>query len=584
MPAIINKDAEARTYKSGKWSNTSLDKKDLVKRASALRKEAESWMTTRRDLSDYIYPQRGFFNHTTPNQGSKIDHTKLIDSHATHCVDIMASGMLSGLTSPARQWFNLGLSDIERSQFPPIRLWLETSANILLEIFRRCNIYNMFTSIYSEIAPFGTACAFLDDDYERVLSVHNFTFGEYYIGRDAEGRPNAFHRRFWMTVGQLVATFGLENCSREVQQRYNSNDSDAWISVSMLIEENNDRIPFLKDYSNMKYRSAYWENSSIGDSFLKIGGYQEFPVLAPRWDSTTTTDSYGKGPGDKAIGDVKMLQSLQKSKLIGLDKQTNPPLQVDSTVTNVNVLPGGITRFSGNGPNAGVRTTYEVNINLKDLEATIEKTKSDIDRFFFSNLFMMMLEADRTGREITATEIMEKQSEKVSLLGPILERLEKELLDPLIERAFNVAYRGGLIPPPPEEIKGQNLRINYISVLAQAQKMAGVSNLDNFTIGILEESKINPNSLDLINFDEKNRVRADMLGIPHKIMNTPEEIAGIRKQRSDELKAQENKQSALIAAEAASKGAKAAKDLSETTTTGNSMLDSVGEAMKEANR
>ena len=585
MPAIINKDAEKRQFKKGKWSDTTLNKTKTAGRGKSLKTEGASWTPAFKDLSNYIYPTKGFFHATTPNQGKKIDHKKLIDSHATMAVDIMASGMLSGLTSPARPWFRLGLSELELAEHKPIKMWLEEASDIIMSIFQRANIYNMLTTCYTEIATFGTACAYIGEDFEKVLSTRSYTAGEYFIGRKEDGMPNAFYREYWLTVGQLVETFGLENCSMTTQQQYNNNKPDQWIKVHFLIEENDDRIPSFKDYSNMAFRSAYWEENTEDDSYLKVGGYEEFPIIAPRWDVTTTTDSFGRGPGWKALGDVKMLQKLQKNKLIALDKQTNPPLQADASVVGeVNTLPGGVTRFSAQLPNAGVKTTYEVNVNMKDLEATIDKTKDAIGRYFFTNLFLMMIDAERSGREMTATEIMEKQAEKVTLLGPILERLEKELLDPLIERVFNIALRGNLLPPPPEEMRGRNIKIQYISALAQAQKMAGITSLEQFTAGINEDITIDPSAGDIFDRDEKNRAKADMLGIPNKLINSPEKILAIRKARAEqaaELKKQENM---LATAEAAKKGAGAAKDLANAPVGEGTMLDQVGESIKQGQK
>ena len=583
MPAIINADAETKPITKGKFSNTSLNKKELVKRANAMQTEGSTWIATWRDLSDYIYPTKGFFHSTTPNQGSKIDHKKLIDSHATLAVDIMASGMLSGLTSPSRPWFKLGLADHEMMEFAPVKIWLETCARILMETYQKSNIYGMLNLIYTEIGTFGTACAYLAEDFSNVLRAKNYTAGEYFLSTDENGKPNAFYRRFWMTAGQIIIQFGYENASSRVRQQYRSNTPDTWNIVNHLIEVNDDRIPFLKDYSNMSFRSAYWEDGAQDDNYLKIGGYEEFPILAPRWDVTTTADSYGKGPGWKALGDIKMLQKLQKNKLIAIDKLTNPPLQADSSVVGeVNTLPGGITRFSAQTPNAGVKPTYQVNIDLVALEQTIKTTKDAIGRYFFTDLFLMLIEADRNRREMTATEIMERQSEKLSMLGPVLERLENELLNPMIERSFNLADRLGVLPPPPTEIQGMELKIQYISVLAQAQKMVGITAVDQWSAGVVNDAAIDPTALDIINFDEKNRAKADMLGVPAKIINTPEEVAARRKARGKAAAEADAQKKMLLLAEGAAKGAGAVKSMADSPMGQNSALDATLGIMQKA--
>jgi hypothetical protein len=238
-------------------------------------------------------------------------------------------------------------------------------------------------------------------------------------------------------------------------------------------------------------------------------------------------------------------------------------------------MPGGITRFSAQLPNAGVKPTYQVNIDLEHLEMTIEKTKQAIGKYFYTDLFLMLIEAERQGREMTATEILERQSEKLSMLGPVLERLENELLNPLTERAFNIAYRLGLLPPPPAEIEGMDLKIQYISVLAQAQKMQGVIAVDQWVAGVIELAAANPGIIDNINFDNLAREKADMLGIPEKIINSPEAIARIRKIKADAAAQAAQQQNQLAMAEAAKKGAGAVKDMAGAELGKNTALDAL---------
>lgn len=585
VATIVNKDADKRMYTPGEFTKTGLNKKAMVKRAGALSKELTTWIPTFRDLSDYIYPTRGFFYTPTPNKGSKIDHVKLVDSHAEDAVDIMTSGMLSGLTSPSRPWFKLGLDDPELMKFSPVKIWLDASTQILMDLFQRGGIYRMLTSMYTELATFGTSCAYLEQDFDTVLRGRNYTAGEFAIAANSQGVIDVFYRKSWMTVGQMVQKFGRENCSDAVQQDYNSNSPDLWKLIHHLVEPNNDRIPFLKDYLNMPYRTAYWEDSVSTDdtSYLRIGGYEEFPMLVPRWDTTTTADSYGKGPGWKALGDSKGLQKKVTNEYIGLDKETNPPLQKDASVDgDVNTLPGGITTSSAQLPNAGVRPTYQVSLNLEALDASIEKTKATISRKFFSNLFTMLLDADRSGRELTATEIIEKKSEAMQLLGPVLGHLEDELLDKLIERSFNIANRVGLIPPPPAEIEKKDIKILYISILAQAQRMQGIAAIDQFAAGVVADDAVKPGSSDILDFDAKNRLKADIFGIPEKILNTPEKISGIRKKKAENAEAAERRINMEIGAKAAKDGSKAAKDLSEAELGKDSALDRTLEIMQGA--
>jgi hypothetical protein len=458
--------------------------------------------------------------------------------------------------------------------------WLDGIQITMQTVFAKSNVYGVLNSMYEEVGGFGTACALLEKDPVDVIRMRCYTAGEYFLGTGPDGRVNAFYRRFWMTVSQLVKEFGKENCTPQVVTMFENQSPDTWVRINFLIEENDDRVEEYKDWKNMRYRSVYWEDGAMPDKYLRMGGFEDFPVLAPRWSTTTTADAYGRSPGWKMLGDVKMLQALQRNKLIALDKVTNPPVQVDASVQgDVNMMPGGVTRFSGMMPNAGVKAAYEVRLDLASLENTIQTTQNAIKEKSFANLFLMLIDAER-GQPITATEVTERQSEKLSILGPVLERLEGELLNPLIERTFGIMLRMGLIPTPPKEIQGMELKVKYISILAQAQKMVGTTAMQQVLAyaSSLAQTQLQLGQaevLDNINFDEQIQEYAEMLGIPAKSMNSPEMRDALRKAKREAQAKAQQAQEAQIQADNMNKMSGAAKNLGTTPMDQNSALDAV---------
>ena len=579
--AIVNQSAENKVIGPGRYKNTSLDRQKFTKRALAMKNEGLQWHSAWKDIQKYIVPTRGFFDPVSPNQGQKIDHTNLIDGHGGLAVDIMASGMLSGLSSKSRPWFKLALADFDLMEYSPVKIWLDEVTKRMYSILAKSNTYGALHGIYTELASFATACCFLEEDFWSVIRCRGYTAGEYVLSSDSKGKVNGFYRRFWMTVGQMVREFGLENLNPTTQASYQGNQPEIWKTVNLLIEENDDRVPFLRDYANMPFRSIYWEDGADATSFIKLGGYEEFPLLAPRWETATTSDVYGKGPGWKALGDIKMLQQIQKEKFIALAKVGNPPLQRDASVQGeVMNMPGGITAFSAMLPNAGLKPAYQVNPDVNALREDIRDVKSAINRYFFADLFVMFIEAARQGREVTATEIIEKQSEKLSMLGPVIDKTEEEVHNPLITRLFNIMSRNMLIPQPPEEIQGMEIVIQYVSILAQAQKMMNVAAVDQWSVGVMNDAAIDPSAADILNLDEKHKAKADMLGVPAKIVRSPEEMAAIRKARAKQQQIAAQQQMMLAMAEAAAKGGKAVKDVSEAAVGTGSVLDSISGAAK----
>lgn len=547
-------------------------------RLNALKTGLSTWLPTLIELSQFMNPTRGFFNRPTPNQGNKIDHKIVINGHARRACRTMASGMTSGLTSPSRPWFRLGVGNTDLQQIQEVQIWLDEVQKTILDIFARSNVYGCLHSAYEELGTFGTACIFLMEDFKDVIRCRVFTAGEYYLGCGSDGRVNAFGRMFQMTVGQLVEEFGKDNVSPNVLAQYNQNNVDTWINVNILIEENTDRVPDMADFENMPYRCLYWEDGSADDKYLRLDGYETFPILAPRWDTTTTMDVMGKGPGWDSLGDTKMLQKQERDKLLAVDKVGNPPVQLDASVLGeFNSLPGGVTRSSSTIPNTGVRAAYEVRPDINAMQLSINETKKSISESMYSDLFLMLMQDHG---QMTAAEIYERQSEKLQILGPVLERLENELLNPLIERTFEIALKNGLFPQIPIALSNQEVKVKYISILAQAQKMVGVTAVDQWTTGVGMTMKLDPEAGDIMEVDEINREKADMLAIPQKMVASPEKIAQKRAARAKQAAMASNMQAAQGAASAA-KDAGAGMQSAGTTpmANGNSALDNTLSAL-----
>lgn len=537
------------------------NRKEHDKRFEAMKNEASSWLTAWKDIQTYLAPTRGQFSQN-PNEGKTIDHKTILDGTQIRDLRTLASGMTSGLTSPSRPWFKLGLQDDDLMAYEPVSLWLGAVQERMMAVFAKSNIYGAFYNIYEEVAGFGTGALAIVEDYKDVVRGVNYTCGEYYLSIGPDGRANGFGREYWQTVGNIVDEFGEENCSDRVRAMYSRKELDQWVQLRHLIQVNREYRE--GELGEFPFSSCYWEYGANGNKALKSSGFEDFPIMGPRWSVTSTSSIYGKGPGFDALGDIRMLQKLQKDKMIGLDKLVNPPIQADGTIEgNINILPGGITRYSATTPNAGVKPVYQVNIDLASLQQAILETQGAIGRTFFRDLFLMLAQAGKAN--MTATEVVQRHEEKLLMLGPVLEKLENELLDPAIDRTFNIMSRLGLIPPAPRELQGQNLKIEYISMLAQAQKMVGTTAIEQALGFVGNIAGARPEVTDVIDFDEAALEYCRLLGINPKITRSKEEIAQIRKAMA-QAQAQAQQQQNLAAA------VQGAKTLSETNLEGKNAL------------
>ena len=546
-------------------------KEVLTKRFNNLKLEAARWTAAWKELAKYINPTRGRFDDV-PNRGTMIDHKTILDGHATQASRILASGMQSGMTSPTRPWFKLGIEDDALAALPQVQMWLDEVTKRALRICNNSNIYGVFYQLYEEIGDFGTAACIILDDFEDVIRGRSFTIGEYFLGINSKGLVDTFARKIKMTVGQAVDMFGLENCSEQIRGQYNTNNIDTWIEVYHLIEPNDKRIKGLGGVENMAYRSVYWEDGT-GEEVLKLSGFEEFPVIAPRWDTITTDMVYGYGPGWHLLGNVKQLQKTHLDKLLAQEKSHNPPVQKDSSVEGyVNLLPGGVTTSSSTLPNAGVRASYQVNADLRSFLELIDSLKNSINKDFFVDLFLMMINFDKSN--MTATEVAERQQEKILMMGPVLEKLQKEMLDPFVKRLYGIMERNMLLPIPPEEMQGSPIKIEYVSILAQAQKAVGVESISRVIGFINGMTAVKPDVADVINLDEAVREVAKMEGLPAKLIMEQGVINQIREGRARQAQIQ---QSMAMAAQ----GADAAKKASQAKLEDDNLLSRIGDSLAQ---
>lgn len=550
---------------NGKPRVPKMDVQPFQQRWQMMRLEAMSkWYQRWRDISRYINPKRGFFEGFVPNYNAQYDYRLIIDDNPAHYARVLAAGMQSGLTSPAIPWMKLGFGRPDIESRDDVKNWLEFVTKVVLDIFAGSNFYDCTHQAYEELGLFGTASFGMFEDNKTVIRCRSHTIGEYYLSIDSQGRVNGFARQYWMTVDQMVEEYGWENLSEKTKALYNSSNRDQYVLIYTLCETNSSRVPGLLDFRGMPFRMVTWEAVSPFDQPLRVEGYREFPYMCPRWDTTTTADIYGVGPGFFALGNIKMLYRMQKDSLLAINKMADPPVQADASVEGaVNMLPGGVTRTSSTTPNGGVRSAYEVKPDINSLEAKIQNTDKKIASRFYADLFMMMLNSQDT--EKTAREIVERHEEKLFMLGPVIGRVKSDLLDPAIERVLAIALRAHLIPPPPEIVQGLNLKPQYISPLAQAQKMAGTAAIEQEAAFVGTLSGVFPEAKDVYNPDEAIRAHSEMLGGPQKTIRSPEEVAAIRAARQKAMAQQQAQADAMAATQGA-------KNLSDAQVGGGNAL------------
>ncbi len=523
----------------------------------------------------------------TPNQmarGSPINQ-HILDSSGCIFARNLASGLVSGKSSPTRPWFKLKIGRLDSTQTSPISLWLAECERLLYLIFAESNFYNSIAVFYYDLVIFGTATQLIYEDFENVIACYNPCAGEYYIDIDGKYRPCIFYREFTMTISACVNEFGIDNVSENIARLYKQTDGanlTREIIVAHSIEPNDDGRSTEFGFSeSFAYREAYWEwggsaspqggaSSPLG--FLRKRGYYEQPNICARWD-LVSNDPYGRSPAMDGLPDQKQLQLESRRKAQAIDKMVNPPLVADVQLKNqpASLLPGGITYVSGYAASGkpGFSSVYDTKFPVGEITEDLNEVRERLKKTFFNDVLNTASQYE-TRSNVTAVEWDMRKSESLVMLGPALERIDHEGLKVIMERTFAIAARAGIFPPAPAEIAGKNLDIEFVSMLQQAQQATAAAGIERMFAIAGNIAGIDPAGVDNIDFDYGLDKMSYLLNNDPKLIRSPEALASIRQRR-------EQQQMQAERAAQAEQLAKAAKVASETQVGGGqSALQSMG--------
>jgi len=518
----------------------------------AMKNDRMSWWTHWREIADYLIPRR-YKWLITPNQGNRGSpiNQRIIDNTGTIALRILAAGMMSGITSPGSNWVKLSTNHAELNKIDEVKKWLDECKKRLLTVFAESNFYTSLATIYGDLGSFGTGAMIIYQDYDDVIRCFNTCAGEYFLQNDDRQDVSTLGREFVLTIQQVANMFGLENCSPTVRGGIETGGAmlTREIKIGHLIEKNTDYIPKSPGTKGMEWREVYWELGTGMNYILRIRGFHEKPFISPRWD-IVGNDAYGRSPGMDALGDIKSLQVEQKRKAQAIDKHVNPPMLADVSLKNepASMLPGGVTYVNSTQGSVGFRPAYEIAPDFSGLVEDIKEVQERIKVTFFNDLFMMISQLDTVR---TATEIDARKEEKLIQLGPVLERFENEALDPAIDCVFGIMLRAGLFPPVPAQLAGQKIKVEYISMLAEAQKAASTAGIERLAQFVGNIAAIQPQVMDNLDFDEMIEEYADMLGVSPKVVTALQKVAQIRAARNQQQQQAQQLQNSTAAAQGA---------------------------------
>ena len=539
--------------------------KSLKRRFDKLKTNRQNWETHWQEVADYMLPRKADVTKTR-SKGDK--RTELIfDSSPLQSVDLLAASLHGMLTNPSTPWFTLRYKDQEIENDDEAKLWLESATDAMYVAFNRSNFQQEIYELYHDLITFGTACMFVQDDDEDTLKFSTRHINEIYIAENEKGKVDTVYRLFKMSVRAAFQQFG-EAISTSTKGLI-TKDPYEEISILHAVYPRNDFDPKKQDRKNMPFESVYMEYKNLNE--LSVAGFKEFPFVVPRY-LKASHEIYGRSPAMTALPDVKMLNEMSKTTIKAAQKQVDPPLLVpdDGFLLPVRTVPGGLNFYR-----SGTRDRIEpLNIGANNpLGLNMEEQRrNSIRNVFYVNQLMM-----QQGPQMTATEVIQRNEEKMRLLGPVLGRLQSELLKPLIDRCFAIMVRKNIFPPAPEIISGRDVEIEYVSPLAKAQKSTELQSIIRGIEIMGQLANVAP-VFDYINFDNLVKHLTNIIGIPQKVLKTNSEVLAEREAKQAQAQQMQEMQQLQQVAKAGGDIAPLAKALPQDA---QAIAEGVGEQLTE---
>lgn len=542
-------------------------RQDCETRLQGMKSIRQDYEPEWKEIARFCQPARSrFLNGETNKTARRQRNAKLYDEYAIASYRTLANGMTSGLSSPSRPWKKLSTFDDALMDEPEVRFWLSEVDRRMDAFFAQTNFYGAAKTGYHELGLFGTEACVMVEHRTLGMVCHALTAGEYWISMSDAMVADTLYRRCPMTVRQTVQSFGSK-VSANVRAMYDRSHYDEIVDVFQAIEADPDWKP--GDPFSKPWRSVYWDEKDDCEKTLRVSGYHDQPFYAPRWD-LTGSDTYGYSPAMEGLPSIRELQMQNKRENEAIDHLVKPEKVVKAGM-KLTGQPGNIVSAADIDKD-GVLVPYAMPYQaVQAIGNKIDRLYRKIDTTSFADLFMAITNMQGI-QPRNIEEIAARNEEKLTQLGPTIERVNNEKLSVAIDRVFGIMMRGGMLPPVPEVMREQSdIKVEFVSILTQMQRMVGLGQIERTASFVGNLAGAFPEAADKLNTDEMIDEYAERAGTPPKLIRTAEEVGKIRQQRQQ----QQNAAKMAEMAPAMQQGADAARLLSETDVNGQPMLDTL---------
>jgi len=477
------------------------------------------------DLMYYNLPRKAYITRIK-NSGDRIP-TDIYDSTAIIAASYFAAGMQAYLSSPQSKWFSIGLRNrtLEKES-KAVRTYLKDTEDELYHIINNSNFYGEDVESYLNLGVIGTDLMYSEEDLDDVVRFDSLAMESVVIGTDARGVANSAYMEYEFNAEQAIGKFGKKAGEKAIEALLKLDFSKKFKYIfGVYPRDIYDQSK--KDAVNMKY-AALWVDRETKD-VVRESGYKEFPFFLTRF-TKYKQDAYGDSPAMNILPDVQMLNSMEKVNILGAQMTVLPPLEIpdEAFLKPYNFNPGGPNIKQAGYPNEHI-TPINVGANVPLGLDYLQHKQRGIQQAYYNDLFLLF---EQVGNA-TATEVSIRNNQRMQLLGSAIGNIMKGKLSPAITRTYNIAARNGRLPPVPEELRGSEYVINYISPLAKAQQSFELQNFERGMAIIRAMGEINPMAFDKIDIDESVDYVSRLSSMNPKVIRDDAEVADLRTDRAE---------------------------------------------------
>lgn len=512
-------------------------------------------------LHDYFYIEAEDVNRSY-YPGTELSTTALYDSTSLDAGDVLASGFMNYLTPPASKWFGLRARNPKFKDNERVKTFFDDCAEEVNYLLNRSNFYAQMHASYKASGIYGTSILLSEEDAKDDVRWYSVPIKNVCVLEDGRGRVSTYFFEFEYTPNQAADLWGMDKLSVGMQEEIKANKGDEAKHKFVLYITKRVRRDEKKTDRKNKPIEASWidfEQKAIIDE----GGYNEFPAMCHRFDKRPFI-VWGYSPAMKALPFARILNAIAKTNLRTMMKRTDPPLAIpdNAFIMPFNSNPRAVNYYDKSKMDG--KNDIFAFANEGDPQAgmmAIEYYQQKVKALMYNDVFLAF---EGLTKQMNNPEVMERINEKMTMLGPAVGRYISEILNPVVIRTLGILQRKGRLPKPPGELlEDPNYEIDFVSRLAQSQRLSELNALMTGLNLVGQMAQFKPEVLDKIDGDKVVNEAWSILGAPNRVFMDDEMVEAIREQRGRAAMAQQQMALAESGANVVKAGSEVDKNLAQ---------------------